>query len=490
MIKKEHYTLLFIVLGSVALNFLNSPVSQIFSDDKEIFRYAGQVIYRGGVPYRDFFDHKPPLIYFLNSLSWYIGSWFTWALDTLLILLASLLFYWLCRKNKMAWPWFLPLIFNLLIRYSLVSFGNGMTREYTTAFLLIFFCVMQGNARYKYLILGLLTGLTCWMQQDGLITLAPLFLYSVFSKDGLDRNDVRNRILSISIGFLIISLPLLFYFLSHRSLSYMWKDAFLFNMSAPGRHVGFFDKIKSIKHAIHESEFEMAFYTSLIVGITALFIKSKKPVLLFMALSALALSFAGEYISGRMFAGNAFIYYLLPLAATIPILIYAVFHGSPVSFLQDKTAQLILYLIVSTTLFFGTLRYAAGFRFSSNKEKWFADIPEVEYLENQSLEDYQLFVFDDSNLIYLYNEHKILAPSTWIYHYFWNWSQDWDKDGIIFHSIIRNLQLHKTRFILDCSEARNDIKNQTICNEWQQFLQSNYSMIMKDSSNRKLWRIQ
>ena len=398
MIKKEHYTLLFIILGSVALNFLNSPLSQIFSDDKEIFRYAGQVIYRGGVPYRDFFDHKPPLIYFLNSLSWWVGPWFTWALDTLLILLASLLFYWLCRKNKMAWPWFLPLIFNLLIRYSLVSFGNGMTREYTTAFLLIFFCVMQGNARYKYFILGSLTGLTFWMQQDGLITLAPFFLYSVFSKDGLDRRHVGNRMLSISIGFLIISLPLIFYFLSHRSLSYMWKDAFLFNLNAPGRHVGIFDKIKSIKHAIHESEFEMAFYTSLILGITALFLKSKKTVLLFMALSALALSFAGEYVSGRMSAGNAFIYYLLPLAATIPILIYTVFYGSPVSFLQDKTAQLILYLIASATLFFGTLRYGAGFRFSSREEKWFAGIPEVEYLDNQSLEDYQLFVFDDSNL--------------------------------------------------------------------------------------------
>ncbi len=490
MIKKEHYTLLFLILGSVALNFLNSPMSEIFTDDKEIFSYAGLVIYRGGVPYRDFFDHKPPLIYFLNSFSWYVGPWFTWTLDTLLILLATLLFYWLCRKNKMAWPWFLPLIFNLLIRYSLVSFGNGMTREYTTAFLLIYFCVMQGNARYKYFILGLLTGLTCWMQQDGLITLAPFFLYSVFSKDGLDRHHVGNRIISISIGFLTISLPVIFYFLSHQSLTYMWNDAFLFNLNVPGRHVGFFDKLTSIKHAIHESEFEMAFYTSLILGITSLFLRSKKVVLLFVALSAIALSFAGEYLSGRMVPGNAFIYYLLPLAATIPILIYTVFYGSPISFLQDKTAQLILYLIVSVSLILGTLRYASGFRFHSKKEKLFAGIPEVQYLESQSLDDYQLFVFDDSNLIYLYNEHMILAPSPWIYQYLWNWSQDWDREGKIFNSIIRDLKSHKTRFILDCSEARNDIKNQIIHNEWRQFLQNNYSLILKDSSNRELWRIQ
>jgi hypothetical protein len=490
MIKKEHYSILFIILGSVALNFLNSPHSEIFSDDKEIFRYAGLVIYKGGVPYRDIFDHKPPLIYFFNALNWYTSPWFTWFLDTMLILLATLLFYWLCRKNKLSWPWFLPIIFNLLIRYSLVSFGNGMTREYTTAFLLIFFCVMQGNARYKYFILGLLTGLTCWMQQDALITLAPFFFYSVFSKESMTPTDPWQRILSLTVGFLTISLPVIFYFNSHQSLSYLWKDAFLFNLNAPGRHISFYEKIKSVKHAIHESEFEMAFYTSLILGITAMFLKNKKQSLLYMGLLALLLSFAGEYLSGRLLTGNAFIYYLLPLAATIPILVYIVFTGSPVSFLPDKTAQLTLYLVLSTTLFLGTLRYASGFRFTKDKKNWYSGNPEVEYLNTLPLVDYQLYVFDDSNFTFLYNEHKILAPSPWIYHYFWNWSDDWDKDRRIFHSIIQNLQIHKTRFILDCSEARNDIKNKAVNIEWQQFLQANYSVIIKDSSSRKLWRIQ
>jgi hypothetical protein len=490
MIKKEHYRILFIILGSVALNFLNSPLSEIFSDDKEIFKYAGLVIYKGGVPYRDFFDHKPPLIYFFNSLNWYISPWFTWLMDTFLILLATILFYWLCRKNKLSWPWFLPVIFNLLMRYSLVSFGNGMTREYTTAFLLIFFCVMQGNARYKYFILGLLTGLTCWMQQDALITLAPFFIYSVFTREGAGLSKPGERILSITAGFLTITVPLIFYFVSHQSLSYLWKDAFLFNLNAPGKYVNIYEKIKSVKHAIHESEFEMAFYTSLILGIIALFRKTKKQGLLYVALSGIVLSFAGEYLSGRLSSGNAFIYYLLPLAATIPILVYTVFVGSPVSFLQDKTAQLTLYLILSSTLFLGTLRYASGFRFSIHNKNWIADIPEVEYLDSQSLNDYQLFVFDDSNLIYLYNEHKILAPSPWIYHYFWNWSPDWDKDNRILHTIIQNLQTHKTRFILDCSDARNDMKNKTAYAEWQQFLQDNYSVVIKDTLNRKLWRIQ
>ena len=36
--------------------------------DSEVFRYIGMVIANGGVPYRDAFDHKPPMIYFLAAL--------------------------------------------------------------------------------------------------------------------------------------------------------------------------------------------------------------------------------------------------------------------------------------------------------------------------------------------------------------------------------------------------------------------------------------
>jgi hypothetical protein len=489
MIKREHSFLLFIILGSIALNFLNCPLSDIFSDDKQIYKYVGLVIYKGGVPYRDVFDHKPPLIYFLRLFDWLVSPWFAWFLDTFLVLFATLLFYWLCRKNKLAWPWFLPVIFNLLLRYSLVSFGNGMTREYTTVFLLIFFCVMEGKARYKYFILGLLTGLSFWMQQDAILTLAPFLLYAVLVKENKIIFELGKRILSISSGFLVISLPLLVYFESHHAISNLWEDAFLFNLNPPGIHVGLLEKIKSIKHALHESEFEMAFYTAIILGLTSLFLKNRKPFLLYMSLFSLILSFAGEFISGRMSAGNSFIYYLLPLSATIPILIYVVFSESPASFLQDNKAQIVLYFILSLTLFLGTIRYATGFRFSSVEERMFAEVPEIRYLDAQNLNDYELYILDDSNLIYLYNKYKILAPSPWIYQFFWSWSPKWDSDLRIFNRIIRGLQQHKTRFILDCSDVRKGIGNETYTTQWKQFLQTDYIMIMNDSLNRKLWRV-
>jgi len=496
MIKKEKFTVLYIILGCITLNFIYSPLTPLFFDDKEIFNYAGLLIYRGGVPYRDVFDHKPPLIYFLNFLNW-ISPWIFWLMDTLMVLFATLLFYRLCKKNKLAWPWFLPLLFNLMIRNSLTCFGNGMTREYTTVFLLIFFCVMQGQNRIKYYLLGLLTGLIFWMQQDAVITLAPFLCYTVFIYEkspaaGIEytRQGIGNKIFSLSIGFLFITLPVILYFYLHHALIYLWKDAFLFNMQAKPVHKSLYTEIRTIKHALHESEYEMAFYISLILGIAAIFLKNKKQSLLRIGLLALILSFAGEFISGRLLPGNAFIYYLLPLSATVPILIYIVFTQSQAAFLQDRTAQLIFHILLCLTLFLGMLRYASNIHFSGEPYAGEDEPSTIEYLNIQSISDFKLFVFDDSNLIYLYNKNKILSPSPWIYHYFYGWYPDWDKDKSILHSVFSELLTHKTTWVLDCSDSKGNFGNREIYVEWKKFLNEHYVLMITDSSKRMLWKIQ
>ena len=109
MIKKQYYIFYFYP-GFRCTEFAELPTSELFFDDKEIFKYVGLVIYKGGVPYRDVFDHKPPLIYFLNAFNWWFNVWIPWLLDTCLVLFATLLFYWLCRKNKLAGHGSCPLV--------------------------------------------------------------------------------------------------------------------------------------------------------------------------------------------------------------------------------------------------------------------------------------------------------------------------------------------------------------------------------------------
>jgi len=412
-------------------------------------------------------------------------------INTLLVLLATLMLYDLGRKKKLPLPWFLPLLFNLLIRNSLVSMGGSMTREYTAIFLLLFFCIMLGRLRYKYILLGILGGLTGWMQQDAMITLLPLLLYALLAGDEQPAQPRSKKFLLLTAGFMLVSLPVLFFFLFHGALSYLWKDAFLFNLLLPQQQMNLIREIKIIKHALHECEYEMTFYTAAILGLISPFIAHKKGKLLYAAVLTLLLSFVAELLTGRLILGPGFYYYFLPLSASIPIVVFVVFAYSNIGFLKERNIQLIFGLILCITQFLGALRYASGLGNTSNGVSSAIDkLPEMIYLKKQNLSDYQLFVFDDSNLIYFYNTFRILAPSPWIYHYFYSWYPDWEGNRARTNALLEDLQYHKTKFILDCSDAKGDLRSLPVYSEWKRFLQKHYQPVLTDSSKRILWRLQ
>src|SRR5207248_7801570 len=55
--------------------------------DAGLFLYAGSEILHGGVPYRDVWDHKPPLIFYLNALGLALapGWWGVWILELMMM---------------------------------------------------------------------------------------------------------------------------------------------------------------------------------------------------------------------------------------------------------------------------------------------------------------------------------------------------------------------------------------------------------------------
>ena len=166
MINRGNYSLIFVMGACLILSLLYCPPYNVLINDMEVYRYMGLVISKGFVPYRDFFDHKPPVIYFLNYASWLSGgAWGLWVINTVLTLLATWLFFQRCRSYKLPCPWLLPLLFNLMLRDNLISGGSNGTREFTAVFFLLFFCILIGKSRYKDLWLGLLSGLIFFTHQ-------------------------------------------------------------------------------------------------------------------------------------------------------------------------------------------------------------------------------------------------------------------------------------------------------------------------------------
>lgn len=63
-----------LVLLALAAHLANHPRGKSPHEDTGVFLYAASLVLEGGVPYRDVWDHKAPLIYYLDALGLLIGG--------------------------------------------------------------------------------------------------------------------------------------------------------------------------------------------------------------------------------------------------------------------------------------------------------------------------------------------------------------------------------------------------------------------------------
>lgn len=488
MINKQYYGLLFVLGASLLLSLTFCPPYDLIVDDKEFFKYTGMAVLRGNVPYRDFFDHKPPLIYFINAAGLLFGSWGLWLISTILAGTVTWLVYQLGRQYRLAFPWLLPLLFNLMIRDKLISGGMHFTREYSTFFVMLFFCVLMGNYRHRFFLLGLFTALTFFTQQDQVLLLIPFLLYAWL---GEKTETPLLRFGRMSTGFLSVLALLLLYFAANHSLSYFWQDAYQFNFSwylQEKKSIG--DHFRTIKRVLDDGNYEIPFMIALILGVIALFLKHKKKILVVLAILAMILSMSSELMGGR-YEGKAspqdFIGYFLPLAATVPILLFMIFAFAEDPFLAEKKFQLPFALLLCGSLSYTALQH--GFTHERRKDQPQANRPELTYLRQQQLKDYQLFVMLDEEYAYDYNELKILSPTPWLYQQFWIWYANWDADHHILEQISQDLLRHNTTYVISDPKQLDLMRTPANKQWWLSFLKQYYQpIIVPGTSHATLWK--
>ena len=83
-----------VMLVAILVHLPNFPAGTAPQEDAGVFLYAGQLILDGGLPYRDVWDHKPPLVYLLDALGLLLGGGSivgVWALQVLGYVVASVI---------------------------------------------------------------------------------------------------------------------------------------------------------------------------------------------------------------------------------------------------------------------------------------------------------------------------------------------------------------------------------------------------------------
>ena len=474
MTGKNKYVLLLILGISFSLSFCFSPTYDLMRDDREVFTYAGRAVLDGQVPYRDFFDHKPPGIFFINAAGSLLGGlWGLWAINAVLVLLATWMLYRTSLQHGLPFPWLLPLLFNLMLRDNLISQGASMTREFTTIFFIIFFCIFLGKSRFREILLGFLPAVIFFTQQEQVLATAPFLLYALWAQRS---QPVYPRIGRIAIGFGLVLLPILLYFAWNRSLGYLWEDGFRFNTvwytaqpKSPGDH------FRTIKRCLDAGNYEMPFMIALVLGVCSFFLRHKRKGLLLAALAALFLSLAPE-LMGNRFEGKANPIdsppYFLPLAASLCALLFVIFAFSEESIIGNKRVQLPFALLLLCSLTYTSLQHSTHLEKRSDDRD--INSTALEYLRRHRPGNYDLYVFNDDDYIYAYNEFGILAPSRWIYHHMWDWYYRWDADHALLAGIAGDLLRHRTTYIIMDTIRMKQFLNPANAAYWRDFMRTWY----------------
>lgn len=237
-----------VIAGSFA--FSSNPFTQYAPTDSSVFMYVGEGIARGVVPYRDVFDHKGPLIYFINYLGCSLGLGD--APGMIGVWLCELLFYWLClvfiyKLVRSIFPTNIGLVACAALLFSMfltkLSGGGNCVESYAALFCLVpYFFVMRAAREERDLTLMecFLSGVcgmgTLLLRPNMAVAGVPVGLFLIVTVL-LTRNVKRFMMLTIAalMGLCLMLFPFILYYHSKGALADLWECYWSFNVSYLGR---------------------------------------------------------------------------------------------------------------------------------------------------------------------------------------------------------------------------------------------------------------
>lgn len=214
------------------------------SRDSGVFLYVGWRLLMGDVPYRDVWDHKPPLIYFVDALGLSItpaSLWGVWFLQFVFIFFTLFFIYKSLEKQfgiLASLAGTIALTSGLL---ALIENGN-VTEEYALVFqaLCIWLFIKSWEKEFPLnasFWIGLCGGLAFNSKQTtiGLWVVYGLVLIAVRLRQ---RKLPLADLFSLFAGWVVPTLLFAGYLASKNAFGDFWEQAFLYNFTYIGKHEG------------------------------------------------------------------------------------------------------------------------------------------------------------------------------------------------------------------------------------------------------------
>ena len=304
-----------VLLVLLPVSPLNMPLAY---RDSGVFLYAGWRILNGEVPYRDVWDHKPPVIFYIDALGLGISRnsrWGVWLIEVILLFAAAYIGFVLIKRLFGV----LPSMFSLLLWLLSLVFvlqGGNLTTEYTlplqfTALFLVYHADRSKRPEWDFFFIGLTGAIAFFTKQTAIgIWIAIVIVLTVQRLISKQSRRWLREMGFIAVGGLLFSAGVFIYFAVQGSLQQFWSAAFEFNFVYSARTSNTIaDRLdtilKGVRPLMRAGLFQIAMVGCVIAIVMIIFrrksLGSALP-LLFIGLLALPIEFILIALPGRTFA--------------------------------------------------------------------------------------------------------------------------------------------------------------------------------------------
>ena len=193
------------------------PISPDFRDvpqrDSGVFLYIGERILNGDLPYLSVWDHKGPLLYYINAFGLFLSSnswWGVWIFEFFLVTCAAIVGYIAILRIFGFFPAFFSSICWLTLLFFFLQGGN-LTGEYALIFiflslLLIYIIEIQDSKKYKlgFFLIGLLLGCIFQLKPNFVGLFTALVVYLLFNYFKTKNYQYLLKISKLFLGYFFV----------------------------------------------------------------------------------------------------------------------------------------------------------------------------------------------------------------------------------------------------------------------------------------------
>lgn len=341
----KYFILLFLPITVAFLLLYSYTTSPLFIHegmDSAVFKTMGLAILRGKIPYVDIFDHKGPILYFINAFGQFLIPGRLGIFILQIIGLFTALIYWFKTANIFVSKFvsFLSVLITLFVYGGVIQEGNQCEEWMLIFFTISLYYILkfftQDNLsahQWRYsLIYGLCFGCTFFIRPNDAVAqiggiMLGLSIWLIYKR--AYQNLLKN-ILSFSVGFIFVALPIIIYFAYYNAIDDMLYGLIGFNSGYAG----------GIKNTIMSFMAKKKQVLLLLFVALALIVPSNKRKVLYALIPILCIQLV---LLGRNYFPHYYIV-LLPI-----ILVYIAFLFT----LHDRKLQIIAIAIFCLSTPFG-----------------------------------------------------------------------------------------------------------------------------------------